>query len=61
MIQGQLSLISNGSFNIILGKGLADDLNLSLGDPVTVMVPNSLISTIGAIPILKQIHSCRFF
>ena len=61
MVQGQLSSMSNGSFNIILGKGLADDLNLSLGDSVTVMVPNSLISTMGIIPRLKRFTVVGFF
>ena len=61
MVQGQLSSISNGSFNIILGKGLADDLNLSLGDPVTVMIPNSLISIMGVIPRLKRFTVVGFF
>ena len=61
LVQGELSLMSNGSFNIILGKGLADDLNLSLGDPVTVMVPNSVISTIGAVPRLKRFTIVGFF
>jgi len=61
MVQGQLSSMSSGSFNIILGKGLADDLNLSLGDPVTVMIPNSLISTMGVIPRLKRFTVVGFF
>ena len=61
MVQGQLNSMSNGSFNIILGKGLADDLNLSLGDPVTVMIPNSLISTMGVIPRLKRFTVVGFF
>ena len=61
MVQGQLSLMSKGSFNIILGKGLADDLKLSLGDSVTVMIPNSLISTMGVIPRLKRFKIVGFF
>jgi len=61
LVQGELSLMSNGSFNIVLGKGLADDLNLSLGDPVTVMIPNSVISTIGAVPRLKRFTIVGFF
>ena len=61
MVQGQLSSMSNGSFNIILGKGLADDLNLSLGDSVTVMIPSSLISTMGIIPRLKRFTVVGFF
>ena len=61
MVQGQLSSMSKGSFNIILGKGLADDLNLSLGDSVTVVIPNSLISTMGVIPRLKRFTVVGFF
>ena len=61
MVQGQLSTMSKGSFNIILGKGLADDLNLSLGDSVTVVIPNSLISTMGVIPRLKRFTVVGFF
>ena len=61
MVQGQLNSMSKGSFNIILGKGLADDLKLSLGDSVTVMIPNSLISTMGVIPRLKRFNVVGFF
>ena len=61
MIQGQLDSLSNGSFNIILGKRLADDLSLSLDDPVTVMIPSSLISAMGVIPRLKRFTVSGFF
>ena len=61
MVQGQLNSMSKGSFNIILGKGLADDLKLSLGDSVTVMIPNSLISTMGVTPRLKRFNIVGFF
>lgn len=41
-------------FGLILGKGLADNLGLMLGDKVTVMIPLATITPAGMIPRFKR-------
>ncbi|MGL6029187.1 MAG: ABC transporter permease, partial [Legionella sp.] len=41
-------------FGLILGKGLADNLGLMLGDKVTVMIPQATITPAGMIPRFKR-------
>lgn len=41
-------------FGIIIGKGLADNLGLMIGDKVTVMIPQATITPAGMIPRFKR-------
>lgn len=41
-------------FGLILGKGLADNLGLMLGDKVTVMIPQATVTPAGMIPRFKR-------
>ena len=41
MIEGSLSALTPGSDQIILGRGLAGQLGVVVGEPVTVMIPTS--------------------
>mgnify|MGYP000243401881 CR=1 FL=1 len=41
-------------FGIILGKGLADNLGVLLGDKVSVMIPQATITPTGMIPRFKR-------
>jgi lipoprotein-releasing system permease protein len=41
-------------FGIILGKGLADNLGVMLGDKVTIMIPEATITPAGMIPRFKR-------
>ena len=43
-----------GSFGIILGKGLADDIGVQVGDKITVIVPKITTSAAGLLPRLKR-------
>jgi lipoprotein-releasing system permease protein len=41
-------------FGMILGKGLADNLGLMIGDKVTVMIPQATVTPAGMIPRFKR-------
>ncbi len=41
-------------FGIILGRGLADSLDLRIGDKVTVMIPQASVTPAGMIPRFKR-------
>jgi len=41
-------------FGIILGRGLADNLGVVLGDKVTVMIPEATVTPAGMIPRFKR-------
>lgn len=43
-----------GSWNIILGKGLAEQLNVFPGDKITIIVPKANTSAAGLMPRLKR-------
>lgn len=41
-------------FGIILGKGLADNLGVMMGDMVTIMIPQATVTPAGMIPRFKR-------
>ena len=54
MVQGHLSDLKPGSFTIVLGEGLAQQLNVSVGDKVTLMTPQVTMSPAGVMPRFKR-------
>lgn len=54
MIAGSLSDLEAGEFRIILGKELADVLGATIGDKVTVIVPQITVTVAGSMPRLKR-------
>lgn len=46
--------LSSGSFNIVLGKGLANTLGLDTGSKITIIVPQMTASAAGILPRLKR-------
>lgn len=61
MVQGSLSLLKPGRFNIVLGQGLAENLGVAVGDKVTVYVPKAQFSPVGILPRLKQLTVVGIF
>lgn len=51
---GALSDLRSGEFNIVLGADLAASLGLVLGDKVTVIVPQGVVTPAGMLPRMKQ-------
>ncbi len=41
-------------FGIILGKGLADNLGVMIGDKITIMIPQATVTPAGMIPRFKR-------
>lgn len=54
MQSGKLTDLHAGQFGIILGENLADLLNVSLGDKVTVVTPQVSLSPAGVMPRFKR-------
>ncbi len=54
MIQGNLSELKPGSFNIVMGEQLANALGLTLGDKVTLVTPEAALTPVGVIPRFKR-------
>ncbi|HBK55263.1 MAG TPA: lipoprotein-releasing ABC transporter permease subunit [Xanthomonadales bacterium] len=54
MLAGQLDALRPGAYNIVLGKELALWLGVSVGDPVTVTVPEFRTTVIGALPQMRR-------
>ncbi len=54
MQQGSLSDLVSGEFNIVLGIELADTLQASIGDKVTVMLAEGRVTPAGVLPRTKR-------
>ena len=54
MIQGKLSSLQPGKFDIVLGRDLATNLGVTIGDKVTVVTPQASFSPAGFIPTFKR-------
>lgn len=54
MVAGNLFELKPGKFNIVLGKSIAQSLGVSLGDKITVIVPQADLTPAGMIPRLSQ-------
>lgn len=52
MLAGDLSDLKN--FGIILGRNLADNLGVFIGDKVTIMIPQATVTPAGMIPRFKR-------
>lgn len=54
MIVGELDRLESGGYGIVLGAELAYVLGVSLGDPVTVYVPEINVTPMGGMPRAKR-------
>ncbi len=54
IIEGSLTALQPGHYNIILGKALARTLGAGVGSKVTLMIPQANITAAGIIPRLKR-------
>ncbi len=52
--QGSFDSLQPGTFNIVIGEGLADSLGVSIGDKVIMYTPQLSSSPLGIYPRLKQ-------
>ena len=61
MVQGSLDDLAKGRFNIVLGRELAMQLGVGVGDPVTVITPEVSSSPAGVQPRFKRFHVSGIF
>ncbi|TAM93049.1 MAG: lipoprotein-releasing ABC transporter permease subunit [Rhodanobacteraceae bacterium] len=54
MIAGKLSALTDGSWGIVLGRDLALQLGVNVGDRVVVYAPVISVTPIGAVPRLRR-------
>jgi lipoprotein-releasing system permease protein len=54
MIAGKLEALAPGEFGIVLGAELARALGATVGDKVTLIAPQGLVTPAGILPRLKQ-------
>ncbi|MBL7002774.1 MAG: lipoprotein-releasing ABC transporter permease subunit [Gammaproteobacteria bacterium] len=54
MVIGELDDLAAGQFGIVLGSGLADSLDVIVGDRVTMITPQSTVSPVGVLPRLRR-------
>jgi lipoprotein-releasing system permease protein len=54
MVQGKLEQLVSGSFGMVLGEELANRLNATLGDKITVVTPQVSLTPAGVIPRFKR-------
>lgn len=61
MWRGSLDALRPGSFNIVLGYGVARKLGASVGDKVTLVLPEATISPAGVMPRFKRFTVAGIF
>jgi len=54
MIEGELSSLEEGTFNVVLGVDLATQLAVGVGDKVTVTLAEGLVTPAGVVPRTKR-------
>lgn len=56
-----IDALQPGDFGIVLGSGLASALNVSIGDFVTLVMPEAAVSPAGVIPRFKRMRVVGIF
>jgi lipoprotein-releasing system permease protein len=54
MVAGSLDDLQPGGFGIILGQELANVLDVTMGDKVTLLVPQTTVTPVGTLPRMKR-------
>ncbi|MDE2422232.1 MAG: lipoprotein-releasing ABC transporter permease subunit [Gammaproteobacteria bacterium] len=54
MVAGSLNSLVDGEFGIVVGKTMAENLGLQLGDKVTLVLPEATASPAGIVPRFKS-------
>lgn len=54
IVRGNLADLQSGSFRILLGATLAQELDLRVGEQVTLMAPQGQVTPAGVIPRMRQ-------
>ena len=54
MIEGRLESLKPGEFGVVIGSALAWKLDLTLGSPVSLVIPQGLVTPAGLVPRFKR-------
>lgn len=54
MVAGELGSLEEGSYNIVLGRDLADLLQANIGDKIMMVTPEATVSVAGVLPRVKR-------
>ncbi len=54
MLEGELASLETGSFNVVLGVELANELQVAVGDKVTVILAEGIVTPAGVMPRTKR-------
>ena len=54
MLQGELASLESGSFNVVLGIELAAELQVGIGEKVTVTLAEGIVTPAGVVPRTKR-------
>ena len=61
IVQGSFAALTPGSFGIVMGKTLADNLGIQLGDKVTLFTPQAALTPFGVLPTMKRLAVVGLF
>lgn len=53
VVKGNLRSLKAGKFNVVIGQALADSLNLTIGDQINVLTPQTTVTLVGVFPRYK--------
>ncbi|HKJ88575.1 MAG TPA: ABC transporter permease, partial [Gammaproteobacteria bacterium] len=54
MVRGRLKDLKPGKYGVVVGKTLANNLALDVGDPITLVAPSGQVTPAGMLPRLKR-------
>lgn len=61
MLAGNMNALKSGEFNMVLGYQLANNLNLKVGDKVTLFIPKATVTPVGIMPRFKRFNIVGIF
>lgn len=61
MVEGTMTQLTPDSFNIILGRELANNLGVQVGDKVTLVAPEVVMTPTGNMPRMKRFNVSGIF
>lgn len=61
MIQGEWSALADGRFGVVLGRSLARQLQLNVGDHVTIILPKVSVTPLGVFPRTRRFEVVGIF
>ena len=61
IVQGDFNALSTDRFTVIVGSGVASQLSVVVGDQVTLLIPEAMLSLAGVTPRLKRLRVVGIF